>query len=132
LDFSLFKIDFSAFNAKSKNVVLYIHDICFHLRIYLPLILFSLTIRRLTSVEKTKITLKRILFLYISLWICNEFSFEISSWVRSLVFGLILMPFDNPDNYYFIESVIGIPLIAFYFLGYYSAMTTSLKLTEQE
>lgn len=132
IDFLLFKIDsFSALNTKSKNADFYIHDTCFHLRIYLPLIFFALTVRLLTTVIKTKLTFKRIVFLYISLWLYNEFANEISLWVRAHVFGLILMPFDNPETYYLIESIIGIPLIAFYFLGYFSAMTTSLKLTEQ-
>ncbi len=131
IDFILFKIDsFSALNTKIKNADIYIHDTCFHLRIYLPLVFFALSLRALTTINKTKLTLKRILFLYISLWLYNEFANEISLWVRAHVFGLILMPFDNPETYYLIESVIGIPLIAFYFLGYFSAMTTSLKLTE--
>jgi len=132
VDFVLFKIDsFSALTTKNKNADIYIHDTCFHLRIYLPLILFALTIRYLTIVEKRKLTIKRIFFLYVSLWLFNEFANEISLWVRSHLFGLILTPFDNPQTYYLVESIIGIPLIAFYFLGYFSAMTTSLKLTEQ-
>jgi len=132
IDFVLFKVDsFSSLNTENKNANIYIHDTCFHLRIYLPLILFALTIRFLTVVQKTKLTIKRILFLYVSLWLYNEFANEILLWVRSHLFGLILMPFDNPQTYYLIESIIGIPLIAFYFLGYFSAMTTSLKLTER-
>lgn len=133
IDFILFKVDsFSALNTKNKNADIYIHDTCFHLRIYLPLILFALAIRSSTAFERTKLTIKRIFILYISLWLFNEFANEISLWVRSHLFGLILMPFDNPQTYYLIESIIGIPLIAFYFPGYFSAMTTSLKLTERQ
>ncbi len=133
IDFIVFKVEsFSLLNTRNVNADIYIHDTCFHLRIYLPLILFALTIRFLTIVQKTKLTLKRILFLYVSLWLFNEFANEISLWVRSHLFGLILIPFDNPQTYYLIESIFGIPLIAFYFLGYFSAMTTSLKLTERQ
>ncbi len=60
------------------------------------------------SSGKLKINLKTVLSLYASLWFFNEFAYEFSLWVRAL------------------------PLIAFYFLGYCSAMTTSLKLVEQE
>jgi hypothetical protein len=131
LDFVLFKIEsFSDMNLETKNAEIYVRETCFHLRIYLPLVFFALAIRWLTSAAKTKLTFQRILFLYISLWLYNEFAYEVSLWIRAHVFGLVLMPFQNPENYYLIESIIGIPLIAFYFLGYYSAMTTSLKLTE--
>jgi hypothetical protein len=132
-DFILFRIDsYSAATTKSQNADVYIHDLCFHLRIYLPLIFFALTIRSLNSIKRTRLTLKRLLLLYIGLWLFNEFAYEVSTWVRSHLFGFILMPVDNPESYYLIESLIGIPLVAFYFLGYFSAMTTPLKLTEQE
>jgi hypothetical protein len=130
VDFGLFKIDnFSTLNTKNVKAAIYIQDLCFHFRIYIPLILFALTIRNLTSNRQYKLTLKRILFLYISLWLYNEFAYEISLWLRIHVFNLILMPFDS-QNFYLFESFLGIPLIAFYFLGYYSAMTASLRLTE--
>jgi hypothetical protein len=132
-DFILFRIDsYSAANTKNQNADVYIHDLCFHLRIYLPLIFFALAIRFLNGLNRTRPTLKALLLLYIGLWLFNEFAYEVSTWVRSHLFGLILMPFDNPESYYLIESLIGIPLFAFYFLGYFSAMTTPLKLTEQE
>ena len=131
-DIILFRID-SYFTSRIKNLnaVIYIHDLSFHLRIYLPLIFFALGIRSLNNYNKTKLTLNRVLFLYLSLWLFNEFAFEVSAWVRSHVFGLLLIPVDNPETYYLIESIIGIPLLAYYFLGYFSAMTTSLKLTER-
>lgn len=115
-----------------KETVIYLHDWLFNLRVYIPLILFSLTLRYLTNTDKTKLTIKRILFLYISLWVFNEFAFEISLWVRSHLFNLILLPVEDPDKFYLFETILSIPLIAFYFLGFHSAMTTSLKLTENK
>jgi hypothetical protein len=131
IDYILFKIDsYSILNIQNINAAVYIHELLFHLNIYLPLILFAITIRLLTTEKKSKLTFKRILFLYISLWLFNEFAFEFSLWIENHLFGLILMPFADSEKYYLFESFIAIPLIAFYFLGYYSAMTTSLILTE--
>ncbi|MGZ3952240.1 MAG: hypothetical protein ACXVBZ_12655, partial [Flavisolibacter sp.] len=133
IDIILFRIDsYSALNTKNQNADIYVHDLCFHLRIYLPLIFFALGVRSVNNYNKTKLTLKRLLLLYVGLWLFNEFAYEVSIWVRSHVFGLLLMPFDNPQNYYLIESIIGIPLIAFFFLGYFSALTNPLKLTEYQ
>jgi len=128
LDYLLFKTDTYSENKFDK----YIHGLIFHLRIYVPIILFAFAIRSLAISDKTKITFKRILLLYISIWLFNEFAFEISLWVRAHLFKLILLPFSSSEYYYVFESFLGIPLIAFYFLGYHSAMTTSLRLTEQK
>jgi len=133
LDVAMFKLDsYTIANTSNKGVEAYFNDWIFHFRVYGPLILFALAIRVLTISEKTALTVKRIVLLYISIWLFNEFAYEISAWVRNHLFGIILAPFENTVYYYLFESILGIPLIAFYFLGYYSAMTTSLKLTEQE
>lgn len=130
LDFSFTKVAyFSALNIRNANADIYVQETFFHLRIYVPLILFTLTIWNLVSSEKTKITFKTILFLYISLWLYNEFAYEISAWVRGHVFGLVLMRFGDSGKFYLFESLIGIPLIAFFFLGYYSAMTGLMRLS---
>ena len=133
IDVVLFKLDtYSSAYAPDKALDKYFSEWIFNLRIYIPLILFSLTIRSLTIHNKTKITFKRILFLYISVWLFNEFAFEFSVWVRTHLLRLVLIPFVKSDYFYLFESFLGIPLIAFYFLGYHSAMTTSLELTEQD
>ena len=116
----------------SKATGSYIGTLMFHLRIYVPLFLFALSIRYLTNPGKTTLTLKNILFLYISLWLFNEFAFEISVWVRYHLFNLILLPIEDPNKFYLYESILGIPLIAFFFLGYHSAMKIPLKLTERQ
>lgn len=132
IDLILFRVEaYSAGDVSNKAFGNYFGGLIFHLRIYIPIILFALTIRVLTLADRTQVTLKRILFLYISIWLYNEFAYEISMWVRAYVFRVILIPFEKSDYFYLLESFIGIPLIAFYFLGYYSAMVTSLMLTEK-
>jgi hypothetical protein len=133
IDLTLVRVsDFSFLNVKNTNAVIYIQEICFHLRIYIPLILFALTIWNLLGIGKTKLTPKAILFLYVALWLYNEFAYELSTWIRGHVFGLILMPIGDQKKYYLIESLIGIPLIAFFFLGYHSAMAMPAKFKNSE
>ena len=103
----------------------------FLLRIYIPLLLFSLAINKLISNSQVRVTIRRLGLLFVSFWLFNEFAYEISIFVRSHILGLILIPFEG-DNKYLFESFLGIPLVTFYFPGYYAAMTTPLKLTEEK
>jgi hypothetical protein len=48
-----------------------------------------------------------------------------------MVFDLILTPFDESRRFY-VESVLAIPLMSFFFLGYYSVMRSSLELMATE
>jgi hypothetical protein len=124
IDYFLFKMDgYSAGHTRNRSVDKYIHGTIFQLRIYIPLILFGLGIYVLSASEKVKLKAKNILFIYISLWLFNEFAYELFMWCRYHVFALVLMPFDKSDSYYLLESVPGIVLIAFFFLGYHSALT---------
>jgi hypothetical protein len=132
LDYLLYNCD-NYFTQGTPNIsfTTYVKNLISQLRIYTPLILFALTIHSLTKEKKSKFTFKRILFLYISLWLFNEFSYEFLLWTRVHIWGLILPAIKSPERYYVFETILGIPLIAFYFLGFHSAMTTSLKLTEE-
>jgi hypothetical protein len=128
IDFILFKISgFFSSDSSFNSLNRYIHGLLYELRVYVPLILFSLSIYALSLKEGFKLTLKRLFILFISLWIFNVLAYELTLWIRSYVFGLILMPVSNIERFYFLESFLGIPLIVIYFLGYYSAMTNVLK-----
>jgi len=133
IDFSLFTLDtFSLHRIQNKALDQYLHLTIFHLRIYIPLLLFSISIYFLKNSRKYKFTLKRLAFLYVSLWLFNEFAYESFLWTRNHVYDLILIPLSETNYIFVTESIIGIPLIAFYFLGYHSAMANSLKLTEPQ
>jgi hypothetical protein len=124
IDYTLFKMDgYSAQHTRNRSVDKYIHGTIFQLRIYIPLILFALGVYVLRTENKIKLKARNIFFLYISLWLFNEFAYELFMWCRYHVFALVLMPFDKSDSYYLLESVPGIVLIAFFFLGYHSALT---------
>jgi hypothetical protein len=100
----------------------FIQDLIFNLRVYIPLIIFALTVQYQLKTKQLKIDLKRIVFLYVSLWIINEFAYEFFIWCKQLIIGLILLPFANSEYRYVFESILGIPVFAFFFLGYASAM----------
>lgn len=133
IDLALFR-SVSALLKTSQNLALmkWISSLFFLLRIYLPLLLFSIAIHKLTSNKRLRLNLKKAIFLFVSLWLFNEFAYEASLFVRSHIFTLLLSPFSK-DSIYVIESLLAIALVTFYFLGYSSAMTHSLKqLTEEE
>jgi hypothetical protein len=131
IDFALVKI--SGLLSSDTTIVpsnRLFNGVLYELRVYIPLILFSLTIYALTTQQKVQLSLKRILVLLISLWVLNVIAYEFTAWIRAYVFGLILLPFSDTERFYFLESFLGIPLITIYFLGYYSAMTNALKRNE--
>jgi hypothetical protein len=105
----------------------WIYRILVQFEIFLPLILFSLAIFKLTTYTSLKISLKKIAFIYVSLWFFNEFAYEFFLFIRGDIFDVILLP-AKVEMRFIYESFLGIPLIAFFFVGYFSAMTTSLKL----
>jgi hypothetical protein len=129
IDYLLFKLDTYSKNAiNNQSINTWVHNIDLYiLRVYIPLILFSLIIHKITIDNKVKITFKSICYIFISLWMMNEFMYEFVLFIRIYLFGIILAPF-NPDNKFIYESIFSIFLIALTFLGYYSAMTKPLIL----
>ena len=131
-DYYLFKLDAISRKNNSGSVsVEWIHGIIFLFRIYLPLILFSIAKYKALTIKKVTLSLKNTFFLFIALWLFNEFAYEVSMSVRAHIFELILIPFPD-DKQYFVESILGLVLVSFYFLGYHSAMTNSLNLLTQD
>ncbi|HEU4554129.1 MAG TPA: hypothetical protein VFS25_14895 [Chitinophaga sp.] len=51
--------------------------------------------------------------------------------MRQHLLQLVFLPLNDIILYYAFDCLAGIPLIAFYFLGYYSAIFTPLRLAEQ-
>jgi len=109
----------------------WIHGMLFIFRMYIPLILFSIANYKALTSKKIILGLKNIFLLFIALWLFNEFAYEVSLFVRGHIFELILIPFPE-DKQYLIESILGLSLISFYFLGYYSAMINSMNLLDQD
>lgn len=132
IDYCVFRLDYLILSSVSLiGLSNYLYGLLFLCKIYIPLILFGLTTYGLSTNRKPNLDFKKILFLIISLWLFNEFAYEFSIIVRAQLFGFVLLPI-SPERHFFIESFIGIFLIAFYFVGYHSAMTTPLKLLDEE
>jgi len=127
IDYFLFQLDtFSVKNIVNQSLNTWTHNVDLYLlRVYIPLILFSIAIKKIVTENKRKITFINICQLCVSIWIINEFMYEFFSFIRLYLFGFILAPFEQ-DNKFIYESVFGVILIAFSFLGYYSGMTKSL------
>jgi hypothetical protein len=128
LDFGLIQLDdhcLGSFNNQAFQS--WFHSALFFLRVYVPMVLFSISLYKLLFNRSLKLNFKKLFFLFVSLWFFNEFAFEISLFVRIYIFGLLLSPLAEEKKYLY-ESFLGIMLVGFYFVGYYSAMVTSLKL----
>ncbi len=132
IDFGLFRLySLTLLNVTENGLDNYFHSIIFQFRVYIPLVFFGLLTYRLSSNKNLHVNFKKIILLLISCWFFNEFAYEFSFVVRSHIFGLVLFPF-SAEKQYFLESFIGMTLIAFYFVGYHSAMSTPLKLLDIE
>lgn len=129
LDFSLFRLGEQLKEGTTNpHLVRWTSEVIFHLRIYIPLILFALIIQICTS--KVKFTFRRLVFLLISVWFFNEVAYEIIELVRNCVFLLVLFPADTESSFYIAESILGCGLISLFFPGYYCAMTVPFSLME--
>jgi hypothetical protein len=132
LDFGLVKLDiYTTATMTNHSGSYWIHGILNLVDIYLPLMLISISIFWLLTGKVVSLGFKKLLFLWSSLWLFNEFAFEISMFVRSHIFGLFLIPL-NEEHKYLYESFFALPLLAFYFIGYHSAMTTSVRLIAED
>jgi hypothetical protein len=132
VDYSLFKLDdLSARTHGGSPSDKWVHGILFLLRIYIPLIIFSITNYKMLTAHTSKLNFKNIVYLFVTLWLFNEFAYELSLFVRGHIFDLILLPFSE-DQHYLIESFLGVVLVSFYFLGYHSAITNSIILLNED
>jgi hypothetical protein len=129
IDYLLYQLSLSSADIHNKAIGQWVYFLVHFLRIFLPLLLFSFASRLALTNGKLSITLKECLFILISLWIFNELAYEFSLFVRSHIFLLILAPFPA-DKYFFVESILSIPLIAVLFLGYHSVITNSMKMLQ--
>jgi len=127
-DYLLFKMDNSSANSFGGSLSdRWTQGMILLLRIYIPLVLFSFFNFKLLTRKRNNFDLQKFIFLFVTLWLFNEFAFELSLFVRGHIFELLLLPFPV-DSHYFIESILGVVLVSFYFLGYHSAMTNSMNL----
>ena len=130
LDCALFRLNTqlqSTFQG-NQHALLWFNGIIFQLRIYLPMMLFAIIIQ--LCLDNNLLTPQKIFFLFIALWLFNEFSYEFIMIIRPTLFSLIMITLKPLTYRYIVETVLGIPLIGFLFLGYYCAMTAPFYLPE--
>lgn len=129
IDYGLTKIE-NLFDFTVNRTIRWFYYIIFLLRIYIPLFLFSFMIYLLKSEDFPKINFKKLLFLFASFWLFNEFAIELAAFVRSHIINLILLPYGD-HNTCVEESLLSIPIVAFWFLGYHSVMNSSLSIMDE-
>jgi hypothetical protein len=132
LDFALFKIGTLAVNVMANHKGSHwLQGLFFWFQIYIPMLLFSLTLFRLLHRKWLSLSFKKIGCLLVSLWLFNEFAYEVFVFVRNQVFGFLFIPL-NDEHVFAIESFLALPLVAFFMLGYHSAMTTSVRMLAKD
>jgi hypothetical protein len=131
IDYLLYQLGTYAVAVHNNAIGQWVYYQVHFLRIFLPLLLFSFTSRLALTNNKFTVTVKECLFALIALWIFNELAYEFSLFIRSHVLFLLLAPFPN-DKYFFVESILSIPLIALLFLGYHSVITNSMLILQHD
>ena len=93
--------------------------------------MFSLAIYRANIGHMPNLNFSRLFLLLIAFWSFNELSYEIFLFVRLHIFDLILIPFSD-QNSYIVESLLGIFLMAIFFIGYFVAMTRPYSIFDEK
>ncbi|HSY77554.1 MAG TPA: hypothetical protein VK890_11890, partial [Bacteroidia bacterium] len=92
--------------------------------------IFSFALYKRSAGHSSEFGWKNLLFLLASLWLFNEFGYELILLARIHVFKLMLIPTEG-NSTFIVESLLVIPVMALLFLGYHSAMYTSLTLLNE-
>lgn len=106
---------------KFSYLYLWLFSILAVLRLFVPFILFALAIQ--LSTGKLRFNFISFCYLFLSIWLFYEVSFEAMRFLRDNIFALILAAFKTKVYSYVMESLLGLPVVASFFVGYYCAMT---------
>jgi len=127
LDFLLYKL-YAASMSDEMRVTRYVYHLTTHLRQYIPLTFFALTIRWLANGRRLNLTFKDLLFTIATLWLFNALAYEFFALVRGMILDLLLLHFANSDLLILYQSLFSIPIIGVCFIGYYAAITGPVKI----
>lgn len=99
-------------------------------RLFVPFILFALTIQ--FGAGKLRFNWITFCCLFLSVWLFYEVSFELMRFIRDNIFALILFPFKTKVYSYVMESLLALPVVASFFVGYYVALTKPFAILRGE
>ncbi|MCW3072377.1 MAG: hypothetical protein JWO44_2267 [Bacteroidetes bacterium] len=122
-------INLGIYNLPSSAYTTWFYYLLFHCRIYVPLIIFSYAVCKLAAPGRVQFTFYKMFLLFIALWLFNEFSFEAYMFINNTLFRLVFAPVEMPDTLFILEGILDLFLIAFFFPGFYSALTSPLRMT---
>jgi len=115
---------------KYSYLYLWLFSILALFRLFVPFILFALTMQ--LSIGKLRFNFITLCYLFLSVWLFYEVSFEAMRFLRDNVFALILAAFKTKVYSYVMESLLGVPVVASFFVGYYCAMTKPFAILRGE
>ncbi|MCW3104154.1 MAG: hypothetical protein JWO09_2594 [Bacteroidetes bacterium] len=122
-------INCGIYNLPSSAYTTWFYYLLFHCRIYLPLIMFSYMVCKLAAPGKVRFTLYKTFLLFVALWLFNEFSYELYMFINNTLFRLVFASVETPDTLFILEGIFELFLIAFFFLGFHSAITSPLRMS---
>jgi len=105
----------------------WVHGVLWYFRIYIPIVAFAFAVRNRIGNNRIPVSRKSFLVLLISVWMFNEFSYELMSLFRSVVIHFVTMFIKSDQTKFLVESVLGIPLLAFCFIGFAVVMCIPFK-----
>jgi hypothetical protein len=131
IDYLLFKCAWFISLHADEILTSYFNYVFFHLRQYIPLMLYAVTIRWLTNNKEIALNFKDFLFLFLVLWIFNAIAFEFYIWIRDSILNLLLLHFAKSELLILYQSLFSLPIMGAYFVGYYSALTKPFKILSE-
>jgi hypothetical protein len=99
-------------------------------RLFVPFILFALAIQ--LGAGKLKFNFLTFCYLFLSVWLFYEVSFQLMRFLHDNVFALILAPFKTKIYSYVMESLLALPVMASFFIGYFVAMTKPFAILQEK
>ena len=132
MDYLLYLLGTVIYSKETQVEILHwLYWIVYLIKVYLPLVLFSVVIQKIVTEQKIIFNFRRIAYLLVILWLLNEFAYNLYDFVTHYIFWLIIIPFKN-INHFVLESFLASLLLMLYFLGYSAAMTSTLDIAEHE
>jgi hypothetical protein len=127
-DYGLFKMTaFASTSLDQSPVGRWLYGIVYLVRTYLPLLIFTYSNHKILTNGKASQQGANWLYVFTTIWLCNVVAMDVWYFIRYYLFDLLLLPFPDTRRFLF-ESILSVPLIASFFLGYHSAITNSMQL----
>lgn len=111
---------------------LWIHYTLSILRLNIPMIISGIAVAFLAITNEIQTRGRSIITLIISVWLYNVVAYEVASLIGSVIIFGVGDAFNNIPIRYIVESVLYIPIVAFFIPGYAAVFYYPFKFYEEE